>query len=76
MPIVLAVERPSAENGAELRLTTAAPAFSRATPSWIHHVVQDPQTPMPLMTRSALDASSRTSSSGAPCPVMVRNFSR
>ncbi len=45
-------------NHSETKLTVGIPLFSISMLSWIHHVVQLPQLPRPLMTTSTLLAKS------------------
>lgn len=59
-PFAEAAARPS--KNLVLKVTVGTLRFSSSIESWIHHAVQDPQLPRPVITASALEARSSNSS--------------
>ena len=65
-PSASASERAMFSNTVEQRVTGGLPSFSISIPSWTLHDVQDPQSPIPLMMKSASLARSSRALAGAP----------
>ena len=71
------IPRPFAEAAASawkafvLIVTVGMPRFSISMLSWIHHAVQEPQLPRPLITASALAVRSSIASGVRGIPVSV-----
>ena len=70
MPSFSAVVRAKNAKGSVHIVTVGFPFFSNSTESWILHVVQDPQSPIAVITRSEVVISSSIMALLAEAPAL------